>query len=358
MSPLDLTRAPATDPTAIYRYRDGLYAVDLLTAALSEFDFFTWLAAQPRDLATICRELQICERPADVMLSLFAANGFVRNVAGLFQVTELAREHLVRSSPWCLAPYYLSLRDRPVARDFITILRTGKPANWGSFQHEKEWSQAMLTDEFATSFTAAMDCRGAYLGAALAKGIDARHATRLLDIAGGSGIYACALVAQHPHLSATVFERPPVDRIARTMIAKRGYAGKISVVAGDMFQVPLPSGYDLHLYSNVLHDWDFTQVRALLAASFSALNPGGTLVVHDMHLNADKTGPLPVAEYSALLMAITEGKCYSIAQMTSLLEAAGFGEVRFAPTAADRSLITARKPQAGKSRAPHYRSNS
>lgn len=344
MSPQDLTRTPATDPTEIYRYRDGLYAVDLLTAALSEFDFFTWLAAHPRDLAAICRELQICERPADVMLSLFAANGFVRNVGGVFHVTELARDHLVRSSPWCLAPYYLSLKDRPVARDFITILRTGKPANWGSFKHEKEWSQAMLTEEFATSFTAAMDCRGAYLGAALAKGIDARHSSRLLDIAGGSGIYACALVSQHPHLSATVFERPPVDAIARTMIAKRGYAEKVTVAAGDMFQDALPTGHDLHLYSNVLHDWDFAEVRALLAASFSALNPGGMLVVHDAHLNADKTGPLPVAKYSALLMAITEGKCYSIAEMETLLVAAGFVDAQFAATAADRSCITARKP--------------
>ena len=37
--PADLTQLPRTDPLEIYRYRDGLYAVDLLTAALCEFDF-------------------------------------------------------------------------------------------------------------------------------------------------------------------------------------------------------------------------------------------------------------------------------------------------------------------------------
>ena len=31
---------PETDPTGILRYRDGIYAVDLLTAAIVEFDFF------------------------------------------------------------------------------------------------------------------------------------------------------------------------------------------------------------------------------------------------------------------------------------------------------------------------------
>ena len=31
---LDLTRSPATDPLGIYRFRDGLYAVDLIAAAV------------------------------------------------------------------------------------------------------------------------------------------------------------------------------------------------------------------------------------------------------------------------------------------------------------------------------------
>ena len=344
-SPADLTRLPSTDPLEVYRYRDGLYAVDLLTAAVCEFDFFSWLAAHPGDLAAICAGLGTAPRPTDVMLTLFTADGFVaRDAAGAFAPTPLAREHLVSTSPFFLGPYYASLKQRPVVRDYVTILRTGKPANWGSFKNEKPWSDAMLTDEFATSFTAAMDCRGFVLGPALARALAPRPGARLLDIAGGSGIYACTLAAHHPTLTATVFERPPVDAIARTMIAKRGYADRVSVVAGDMFVDPLPGGYDLHLYSNVIHDWDTDKVPALLAASFAALAPGGTLVVHDCHLHADKTGPLPVAKYSALLMAVTEGKCYSVAEMHALLGAAGFHDFSFAPTAADRSVLTARKP--------------
>ena len=341
---MDLTALPRTDPLEIYRYRDGLYAVDLIAAALTEFDFFTRLAAKPADLATLCSDLGITPRPADVMLTLFAASGFVRCVGGVFHVTDLAREHLVSTSPFFIGPYYASLKERPVVRDFVKILRTGRPANWGSYAHEKPWTEAMLTDEFATTFTAAMDCRGVYLGAAMAAKLDTRGRRRLLDIAGGSGIYACAIAARHPHLAATVFERPPVDRIARTLIAKRGLAERVNVIAGDMFADPLPRGCDLHLYSNVLHDWDTDKVAPLLAASFAALEPGGTLIVHDAHLNADKTGPLPVAKYSALLMSVTEGKCYSIAEMAALLGAAGFVDFAHEPTATDRSIVTARKP--------------
>lgn len=156
-----------------------------------------------------------------------------------------------------------------------------------------------------------MDARGLYLGQAAASAVDLAGRRVLLDIAGGSGIYACAFVDRHPHLRATVFERPPVDAVAARAIAGRGFDDRVRVAAGDMLREPLPAGHDVHLISNVLHDWDLPAVDTILAASFAALPPDGLLVIHDAHLNADKTGPLPVAAYSVMLMHGTEGRCYS-----------------------------------------------
>lgn len=93
----------------------------------------------------------------------------------------------------------------------------------------------------------------------------------------------------------------------------------------------------------VLHDWDEARVKLLLGKSFAALPSGGMVVIHDAHINGDKTGPLPVAAYSALLMTITEGKCYSETEMADCLRESGFNDVKHIPTAADRSIITARK---------------
>ena len=344
MNTLDLTLCPQNDPTILYRHRDALYAVDLLTAALVWLDLFSWLDARPATKAEICRQFQITERPTDVMLTLFTAMGFLEKRDEQFHLTPLAREHLVKSSPWFIGPYYAALKDRPVCKDYLTVLRTGKPANFGSAKDTKPWAQAMEEPTFATQFTAAMDCRGIFLGPALVRALDLSGYQRFLDIAGGSGIYACCVVAAHPHIRAAVFEKPPVDQVATRHIAERGYADRVSVVAGDMFAEALPNGFDAHLFSNVLHDWEEPVVKQLLAKSFQALPTGGLLVVHDAHINAGKTGPLPVAEYSALLMNITEGKCYSVAEMESYLSEIGFVETNFIPTAASRSLITAKKP--------------
>jgi cyclopropane fatty-acyl-phospholipid synthase-like methyltransferase len=201
----------------------------------------------------------------------------------------------------------------------------------------------METEAFAEEFLAAMDCRGVLTAQALARNLDLTPYHRLLDIGGGSGIYACSLAAHFPELRASVLEKPPVDRVSRRAIERRGFSDRLDVVAADMFQNGLPRGYDVHLYSNVLHDWDVDLVRVLLEASAAALEPGGAIVVHDAFLNADKTGPIEMAAYSVLLMHVTQGRCYSLAEMGAWMQEAGFGEPTVVPSAVGRSALVARR---------------
>jgi len=338
-----LTAASKSDPTLLYRYRDAMYAPDMLIVGL-HLDLFTRLASQPKTMDEICAGFDITPRPTDVMLTLFSAMGLLERSGDRYQLTATGREHLVKGSPWYLGPYYPRLDDRPIARDLLTVLRTGRPANWGTHQANQDWHKAMEREDFAASFTAAMDCRGIYLSQAVAKAVDLREHRHLLDIAGGSGIYACALAAHYPALQATVLEKPPVDRIAAAAIANRGVSDRVSVVARDMLAEPLPGFADVHLFSNVLHDWDVPVVTDLLGKSFAALPPGGLVIVHDAFLDAAKTGPLHVAEYSVLLMHASEGRCYSTAEMAGYLEGAGFVEPLYVEGAAARGIMMARKP--------------
>lgn len=335
---------PATDPTALYRARDGVYADDLLIAAVADLDLFSWLASGPAELSAICAGLGIEARPADVLCTLFTAMGLLARAGDTFALTAVAAEHLVAGSPFDLGPYLASLRERPVCRELVQVLRTGQPAPWSSAAGGDEWSDALGRQDIAASLTAAMDARGVSLAPALAAAVDLAGAARLLDVAGGSGVYARALVDRFPGLRATVLERAPVDDVARAALAHRGDGGRVEVVTGDMFAGPLPGGFDVHLYSHVLHDWDEPEVRGLLAASFAALPPGGLVVDHDAHLDPGKAGPLPVARYSVLLMHSTRGRCWSLDELDAFLGDAGFTDVSVAPTAADRSVVTARKP--------------
>lgn len=188
-----------------------------------------------------------------------------------------------------------------------------------------------------------MDARGALLAPALARAMVDIPGSRLLDVAGGSGVYATAVIDSRPDLQATILERTPVDTAARVLLAERGYSERVTVVVGDMFE-GLPDGHDLHLLSHTLHDWDEDAVRRILEASFRALSPGGWLVDHDAHINDQKTGPLPIARYSVMLAHSTIGKCWSAAELTVFLHNAGFTDVTERPAGPDRSVVLARKP--------------
>jgi hypothetical protein len=340
----DLTRLPASDPTELFRLRDGLYGPEMVGAAVVGLDFFTRIAKAPADAPSVCASFGLAERPTDVMLTLFCALGLLENRAGVFHATKNAQEFLVSDSPWFIGPYYTAFGERPVVRNLLEVLRSGKPAAWAGNRKGKPWAEAMEDDAFAREFTDTMDARGLYLGPVLGRVLDLIGHRKVLDVGGGSGIYSCCLVAAHPHLQATVFEKPPVDRATRKCIERRGYAERVNVVTGDMFEDELPGGYDVHLWSNALHDWEASSVQSLLAKSFAALPAGGMVVIHDTHINREKNGPLPVAEHSVFLMAVTQGKCYSIGEIEAMLGAAGFANFEFRETALDRSAITARRP--------------
>ncbi len=334
---------PQTDPTHILRYRDGIYAVDLLVAAVTEFRLFDYLRENPGTLDNLIGHYGWSERPADVLVTLCKANDLiVENEAGVLAIGSAALEHFCECSPWDLSGYFSSLRDRPVVEDFIRVLKTGKPAHWsGLDEADDDWHGSMLKEEFARTFTAAMDCRGVFLGKMLADSVGEWIAgeNSLLDVGGGSGVYSCALAANSPQLTATVFEQEPVATIAREKIEERAFSDRVTVEVGDMFNDPWPGGRDNHLFSNVMHDWDRPGILSLLRRSRESLASGGHVFIHDAFLNAEKNGPLPVAEYSCILAHSTQGRCYSVAEMGDLLDQAGFDTVAQRNTGGDRGVI-------------------
>jgi hypothetical protein len=328
----------------LLRLRDGLYAPDLLTVAIAELDLFTWLVDKgPCDEAALREGLGLAARPCDVLVTYLVALGLIARDADALRVTDAAAGFLVTGSPADLGPYFASLRERPACQELLGVLRTGEPAAWASSGREDDWSDRLDDPQFARRITAAMDARGAALAPALADAVADLPYASALDVGGGSGVYVRALLSGRATMRAAVLERAPVDEAARTVLRGIG-EDRVEVITGDMFAAPLPSGYDLHLFSHVLHDWDEPRVRQLIVASFASLPPGGWLIDHDTHIDADKSGPLPVAEYSVLLMHSTHGKCWSVAELGALLAGAGFVVHDRRPTIADRAALIARKP--------------
>ncbi|MES2924956.1 MAG: methyltransferase [Verrucomicrobiota bacterium] len=341
-----LTRLPTTDPGLILDLRDRQFAAELIATALLHLDLFSWLDRNPGVLpAEVERNFDIAGRPMDVLLTLCRAYGFISSdKTGGVHLTAMGREHLVKGSPWFLGPYFVPVRDTPVVKGYLGVLKTGKPGNWQAKAGGKDWHESMLEPEFAREFTELMNSRGLVFGQVLARDLGPLLGSRrtLLDVGGGSGIYSATLAAAHPQLRATVLEQTPVDSVTRSEIARHGLESRVGLFTADMFQGPWPEA-EIILLSNVLHDWDFPEVRQLLEKAASTLPVSGLLVIHDAFIRDDKSGPVAVAEYSALLMNITQGKCYTPSELGGILEELGFTVGSYQDTVAHRGFMTAEK---------------
>lgn len=116
------------DPSRLLRYRDSIYAWDLLISAIAYFDFFTFLKKGPKTFREICAGLKIQSRPADVLLSLLLSLELIEAYDNKYGLTDLSLRYLVNDSPDSLVAYYDSLKNRPQCIEFREVLKTGKPA--------------------------------------------------------------------------------------------------------------------------------------------------------------------------------------------------------------------------------------
>ena len=320
---------PATNPTSIFEYFRGSYGTELLTAAVSHFDLFGRIAKQPRTPAELQADLGLAERPAIVLTTALQAMQLLKkNTAGQFELTAMAAEHLVGGQEFDVGSYLSLAATSPGVIEMVERLRTNRPAGLSgdeagaAFIYRDGMKSAMEQTQLAGHFTLALAGRAKNVAPVLAAQIPLNNSATLLDVGGGTGIYSIAFLRANPGLRAIVFDRPEVLKTAECFAADYGVTARVQLQSGDMFADPLPNA-DVILLSNILHDWDVTECQTLINRCAASLNPGGRLIIHDVLLNDELDGPLPIALYSAALFTLTEGRAYSASEYNGWLSNAG-----------------------------------
>jgi predicted O-methyltransferase YrrM len=320
---------PVSDPTSIFEFFRGSYGTELLTAAVAHFDLFGRLAKQSRTLAELQTDLSLAERPAIVLTTALRAMQLLeKDAAGRFCLTSIAAEHLVLGEEFDVGSYLSLAATSPGVVEMVERLRTNRPAGLSgdeagaAFIYRDGLKSAMEQTQLAEHFTLALSGRAKNVAPVLAEKIPLHGAKTLLDVGGGTGLYGIAFLRANPNLRAIVFDRPEVLKTAERFAADYCVTDRVQLLPGDMFADSLPNA-DAILLSNILHDWDVTECQTLVDRCAAALNPGGRLIIHDVLLNDELDGPLPIALYSAALFTFTEGRAYSAMEYNHWLAHAG-----------------------------------
>src|SRR5262245_10750068 len=166
-------------------------------------------------------------------------------------------------------------------------LRTGAP------QNETKQTGRPLFDELyqdpaaVEQFAAAMSGISRPNFEVLAEVFDFGPYRTLCDVGGSAAELCCAVAARHPHLRCTSFDLPVVEPIARTAIARRGLADRVSTATGDFFRDALPCA-EVITMGMILHDWNLVKKKALIRAAYEALPTGGAFIAIEQLIDDER----------------------------------------------------------------------
>ncbi len=155
-----------------------------------------------------------------------------------------------------------------------------------------------------------------------------------------------ALLRLAPHARATLFDLPEVIPLARQRLGAAGLGDRVELVPGDFYSDPLPSGADCAWLSAIAHQNSREQNRELFARIHRAVDPGGSLIIRDIVMDADHVHPPGGAMFAINMLTATPlGGTYSLGEYSEDMQAAGWVgiELIYRDTWMD-SLIRAKRP--------------
>jgi O-methyltransferase domain/Dimerisation domain len=336
-----LTR-PRYDDTKVVQALDGMLG-GLAFLVSYDLKLFQALGHGPQTAAQLAAALHIGERPAEALLGVAAAQGFVQCSNDVYALTPMAEEYLLPQSPTCYGGMIdLRMAAMPVYT-FETLKKsvlTDTPQAYG----DRDVFSANAEDSSrAQAFTRAMHSRSMAAALAWPQLLDLSGHHKMLDIGGGSGAHSIGAALHWPQLSAIVLDLAPVCSIAAQYVEQERLSDRIHTHPSDMFEDRFPTA-DLHFYGNVYHDWPAEKCRFLTSKSYGALPSGGRLVIHEVLYDDDKNGPLEAAIYSVVMLLWQRGRQYSGRELTSILREAGFSEIEVKRSFGLWSVVCGRKP--------------
>ncbi len=195
---------------------------------------------------------------------------------------------------------------------------------------------AINPDQRTLAFHRSLGARGQHFIRPILDGVSLPRGARILDVGGGFGDLCRPFLERDAYATAVLLETPETAELARLHLSQLGLGERVSVVATDFTRDPLPEGFDLILLSNILHIYAPPTNIELLETLFDAAADEGLILIREIHIESDRSGPLFGLEF-ALNMAINteNGDAYSADTVKAWLTRTGWRDPRFLETPDD-----------------------
>jgi hypothetical protein len=336
--------APSTDQVLI-QLLTGAWATQAVATA-ARLSIPDLLAGGPRTADEVAAKAEIDDGGTYRLLRALASLGVLeRRADGRFALTAIG-ERLRSDAPGTFRDAFIAETDTIHWRSWekaADAVRSGLPRPKPVFGMPAFDYYAQNPTE-GEQFGRAMQNISRFAAAAVLEAYDFSGVRTVMDVGGGNGSLALAILEKHPEMRGKVFDLPYMAPHAHASIAAAGAAQRCVFEAGDFFAA-VPKGADLQVLKFILHDWTDEECVRLLGCCRASLSPGGRILIVEM-LVPEEIRPDFVMLMDLNMLVMTGGRERTAKEFEKVLSEAGFEMTRVIPTSSPFSLVEAR-PRVG-----------
>lgn len=339
-----LSAAQGFDDRLMYDLWLGQWLLPSIIAA-DELGLPDILQHHPSTADELARSLDVNSLGVSTLCDLLVCLGFLSKAKDSYSNTQYGNTFLSSASKTGWGAILRPLQDGANARKIVDSIKKGgcHIASDGNTFTEM-WEVGAVTEQAAREFIPRMHClilptMRKIVGNKLFAGADS-----ILDVGGGSAALGVSLAEAGLPGKYTLFELPAVCALADEYL-KAAHAANYVLHNGSFFTDPWPEGQGIVFLSNILHDWPPSVGMSLIQKAFNATAPGGKIMLQEMILDEDKTGPLIPVLFSLLMFINHTAQQFTRSELFAMLETVGFVNPSVTESGAYYSIVVATKPE-------------
>jgi ubiquinone/menaquinone biosynthesis C-methylase UbiE len=312
--------------------------ISLALMAAVELDLFTIIAQGNRTVADIAATIHAPQRGVERLLETLVGMEYLTKRGTQFALAPIADTFLNRAKPSFIGPMADELRiTMPGWMQLADVVRSGKPVAAIDTAEGREFFPRLVKAIFPLTYNGAQTLVRKLPKAKLKK------IERVLDVAAGSGAWSLPFAQALPKARVTAVDYPEVTAVTREYAKQFGVADRYDYLEGDLRQLDFgQKQFDVVILGHIIHAEGEKWSKVLIAKSYKALKPGGTLVIAEMIPNDTRTGPVfPLLFGLNMVLHTVEGDVFTMAQYKEWLKKAGFSSVKTVEAEGPSPLILA-----------------
>jgi len=335
---------PTHDDRLIWDIWQSQFTLPAVTVA-DELGVFRAIGDKAMPVAQLAKSIGADARALGLLLACLASLGLAEKRGGLWAAMPQARIWLHPDAPGYWGPFLMRFRETIALHD--VLLQAVKSGQRPETRHTgvAEWERGTMDPEIAKGIANFMHAHSLAPSAAAAAQPEFCGISSLMDVGCGSGVYGIAMASAHRDMQVTLMDLKEMTDQAARYVETAGLADRITLASVNMFEAAWPTGHEAHFFANIFHDWSEETNAIIAAKSFAALPSGGRIFLSEILMDEEQDGPWAAAAFSLMMLTGTLGKQYSLAELRTILEGAGFQDVRAMRTGGGYySLVSAIKP--------------